>query len=54
MNGNKKQAKHLFYSLRASQTNKGYDTDLPGGDNSNANVLLWVLPIQTMQEEEGG
>ena len=30
------------------------DTHLPGGDSSNANVLLWVLTIQTMQEEEGG
>merc|ERR1712089_73682 len=29
-------------------------TDLPGGDSSNANVLLWVLTIQTMPEEEGG
>jgi len=30
------------------------DTHLPGGDSSNANVLLWVLTIQTTPEEEGG
>ena len=28
------------------------DTHLPGGDSSNASVLLWVLPIQTTTKEE--